>query len=427
MPEIQSFRDVDFTEIHPADATGRSIGYTVLRNVSATGKDIFYPNVLFQEMKDSILVSPYDEKIMSLRRSSFYDDNRYEPVPEKNPKQIIPYPVFFFVYNTENYYHFLYDTLPILYTYFWLKARFPELRLLVQFPNKYKKEHFRFNTELLELCGIGREETVVCSSDHMYETVFISTSLTHGGFSNEPPRPEFRIIYDKIKENAKRRKVRPEYRDLSRVYVSRRTWIHNDWSNIGTNYTTKRKMMNEDELIEALEKIGFTEIFTEQMETHEKIHVFSRASIVCGSIGGGMANLVFCRPETTAVVIVSPFFLEINQRFRYCLESVVAEVIYSHDTRVHAERDVLPMHCRVRIVTGGSKDKIGEIKSHDSGRYLIRVSDNDVAGFAHDREFREVWFFPEDFDLLDHGLNAPYTLDIRNYITTVKYLLVNRK
>ena len=41
------------------------------------------------------------------------------------------------------------------------------------------------------------------------------------------------------------------------VYISRRTWINKDKSNIGTDYTNRRKMMNEDLLVEELTKLGF--------------------------------------------------------------------------------------------------------------------------------------------------------------------------
>ena len=59
---------------------------------------------------------------MSLNKESFYDNNIYEDeIREINNKKIINENVFFFIYNFDNYYHFLYDTLPYLYTYFELK------------------------------------------------------------------------------------------------------------------------------------------------------------------------------------------------------------------------------------------------------------------------------------------------------------------
>ena len=41
-------------------------------------------------------------------------------------------PVFFFIYNVENYYHFIYDTLPYLYYYFEVKKSVSNLKLLIE-------------------------------------------------------------------------------------------------------------------------------------------------------------------------------------------------------------------------------------------------------------------------------------------------------
>ena len=119
----------NFTIIHDEDETGRNIGYSQLSNVRIIGRNNFYPNCLFYSENDEKIISPYDEKIMSLNKDSFYDENEIEKINKINKineiekikyTQVI-YPVFFFIYNFDNYYHFLYDTLPYLYTYLELK------------------------------------------------------------------------------------------------------------------------------------------------------------------------------------------------------------------------------------------------------------------------------------------------------------------
>ena len=110
------------------DFDSRNTGYYKLNNVSLTGRNTYYPNCLLYT--DKILISPYDEKVMSLNKESFYDNNIFE-LDEICFTQYEVNPVFFFIYNVDNYYHFLYDTLPILLHYFELKEIYPNLILLI--------------------------------------------------------------------------------------------------------------------------------------------------------------------------------------------------------------------------------------------------------------------------------------------------------
>ena len=87
---------------------------------------------------------------MSLNKESFYDNNMYhDEIVKIENKNVLEENVFFFIYNFDNYYHFLYDTLPYLYTYLELKKKYNDLKLLVNYPNKDKNEFYRFNTDFL--------------------------------------------------------------------------------------------------------------------------------------------------------------------------------------------------------------------------------------------------------------------------------------
>ena len=44
--DILSFKNINFTELYEKDKTERNIGYSIFKNVSLTGRNIFYPNVL---------------------------------------------------------------------------------------------------------------------------------------------------------------------------------------------------------------------------------------------------------------------------------------------------------------------------------------------------------------------------------------------
>jgi len=418
---IVSFKNNDLIILKEKDENSRIIGYNIYNDMQIIGRNYFYPNVLIWD-KENKIINPYDEKVMSLNKDTFYDDNvyNYKTIKIENPK-IIEADVFFFIYNFDNYYHFLYDTLPYLFTYLELKKTIPKLKLLVNYPNKDKKDFYKFNTELLSKI-IDLNDLIIHQENNIYNKVYVSTSLTHGGFSNNPPRKEIYTIYNLIKNNINYENISETYRDLSinikKIYISRRTWINNDKSNIGTDYTTRRKMINEDQLVDKLISLDFKEIFAENLNTDEKIYLFSNADIIIGSIGGGMANLLFSNSITKSIVIATPFFLDINYRFKYSMEHT--DIQYIYDVKTYLEDNKIPLYCRVKISDSKSEyfEKYGEICEYnrDDNKYLINISNNDVAGFNNNIQFKNNWFSQSEFILLDNGLNSPYIVDINKLL-----------
>jgi len=412
---------VTFTPLRIENVHERNIGYKTFNNVFLTGRNLFYPNVLLYPIKkiEPELFSPYDEKIMSLNKDSFYDNNTFtEKILCTEGEHVTKYvktPVFFFIYNFDNYYHFLYDTIPYLHTFLHLKKTIPELKLLVNYPNKQKKDFYPFNLDILYKL-VNPDDIFIHEENNVYETLYVSNSLTHGGFSNSPPRKEIYDLYSQMKEKII---INPFYNDYNNIYISRRTWINKDNSNIGTNYTTRRKMMNEDALVVELESRGIREVFTENLTIDEKIQLFSRAKIVIGSIGGGMANLLFSPSTVKSICLVTPHFLTINYRFKFSMEHT--DITYFDDVRTYTEDNDIPLYCRIKMTKEIHKDRIGEIYGFDSvsGKYEIQLSSNDVAGFNNDIAFESIVAHPSEFDLLDEGLNSPYVIDISKLIYTL--------
>jgi hypothetical protein len=416
---ILSFKKSNYVIIKEKDNTERDIGYSCIENCILVGRNSFYPNVLVYD--NNKLYSPYDEKVMSLNKDSFYDNNIYEldkyierdkNIKEDKYKEITE-EVFFFIYNFDNYYHYLYDTLPYLYTYLELKKEKLELKLLINYPNKFKKEFYKFNEELLEKF-VDRKDWLIHDNKYIYKRIYISSSLTHGGFSNNPPRKEIYELYQSLKNKI----VSKEMPKL--VYISRRTWINNDNSNIGTDYTTRRKMMNEDLLVEELIKLGFTEIFAENLKTDDKINLFSKAEIIIGSIGGGMANLIFSDKSTKSIVLLTPYFMDINYRFKYSMEG--SSIEYFKDVNTYKKGKEIPLYCRAKIIKEDSEyyNKIGEITGYENGKYSINISQNDVAGFNNNIKYNNENFYEKELDLLDKGLNSPYFINIKKLIKIIE-------
>lgn len=422
--EIISFKNINFTILKDIDDTERNIGYTTLENCYFTGRNLYYPNILIYS-SNNILINPYDEKIMSLNKDTFYDNNIYEDTIKNtinidNKLNIINEECFFFIYNFDNYYHYLYDTLPYLYTYLEIKKNTPNIKLLIQYPNKYKKDFYRFNEELLFKI-VNKKDIIIHDENNLYNKIYISTSLTHGGFSNNPPRKEIYKIYNIIKNNIVYENINEKYKNINEyknIYISRRTWLNNDTSNIGTDYTSRRKMINETDLVNKLEKYGFKEIFSENLNTDEKIYLFLNSEKIIGSIGGGMANLLFSPTNTKSYIIVSPYFLEVNYRFKYSMEHT--DIKYFNETEVYKENNNIPLYCRVKIINTNNNyyNKIGEIINYEKSidKYKISISNNDVVGFNNKNSFNDIYFKENEFELLDKGLNSPYLYDNKKLI-----------
>ena len=145
-----------YKNVFSIDENGREINTYKFDHCSVTGHNLYYPNVLLKT--NDKLVLPLLERTMSLKSGTIYEkmDMKYEPIEHDIlSRQFCNNPVFFFIYNTDNYFHFLYDTLPYLISYMQLKHEIPELKLLMQYPNEQRAEFYPFVLEFLEILRFG--------------------------------------------------------------------------------------------------------------------------------------------------------------------------------------------------------------------------------------------------------------------------------
>lgn len=384
------------------DNNNREINIYKTTNIKLIGSNIYYPNCLLYSLNNKEIYRPINENIMSLLNvkdnESFNINNNFNNIEET--------PVFFFIYNTDNYYHFIYDTLPYLISFFELKKEIKNLKLLMNYPNISKNKHYKFVLEFLEILDISYNDIIIGDEDTVYNEIYFSTSYTHDSKSNLPPRKE---IYDFYQSIVNKIKSENKIDNLpKKIYVSRRTWIHNDLSNIGTNYTTRRKLINEDELVENLEKIGYKEIFTENLSTIEKILMFSEAESIVGCIGGGLCNVLFSNKNTKLYAIISPTFLDINNRFKYSFSNV--DTIYFNETS-HVETSKFKKYMRIKV-----NNIIGEIEDINNDEILISYLDQKVAGWNSQMKLKTITVKKEECELLDNGLNSSWLVNIPNLL-----------
>jgi hypothetical protein len=353
---------------------------------------------------------------MSLQRDSFYDNDSWNDPVFVVPDEECNTPVYFFVYNVDNYFHFLYDTLPYLVGYFELQKSIPNLELVLNTSHPTKRTLPPFVSEMLNLLLVKWR---FVEPTTLYKTVFVSTSLTHGRKSNEPPSQVAYSVWNRLADASRFVGETPK-----RFYISRRSWIHGKTENMGTNYTTRRCCKNEDAVVELLAKYGIQEVFTELLTTDEKIAYFRNAELVVGVVGGGMCNLLFSPPSTKAVCIHTPYFLDINKRFQYSMEHTALVV---SDCTVHTPSPgKFKLFSRVRVIKEGNPYAgfVGEVEGYPRGGVVVvSVSSNNVAGFSQDFPMVKVEFDEDDLEAVDDGLNSPYTVDLTMLEQNLKKIL----
>jgi Glycosyltransferase 61 len=394
------------------DDTLRGSFVACFKDAQVTGRNLHYPNCLIETSTG--LWNPYDERVMSLKRDSFYDNDEWLEYAPSETTQVETTPCFFFVYNVDNYFHFVYDTLPILASYFKLKETIPELKLLLNTSHPSKTTFAPFVTEFLMALGI--ETFALVSKSTRYETLYGSTSFTHGQKSNEAPSAPAYSVWSRLSS--------PIQDTPKRFYISRRSWVHGKTKNMGTNYTMRRKCENEDAVVELLARYGIQEVFTELLTTEEKIAYFQNAELVVGIVGGGMCNLLFSPHTTKSLCIDTPYFLEINERFQHSMGHT--QLLVSKCSSHVPSPGPFKLYSRVRVINAESQyvGCVGEVESYpDSEHVEVSLSSNDIAGFSQDFPLTRAVLSVLDLEAVDYGLNSPFVCDLELLEQNLKQVL----
>jgi tetratricopeptide (TPR) repeat protein len=74
-----------------------------------------------------------------------------------------------------------------------------------------------------------------------------------------------------------------------------------------------RRIFNESEVIECLKQYGFETVELETISVEQQAALFAHAKVIIAPHGAGLTNLMFCRPDTQVIELISPHYL----RFYY--------------------------------------------------------------------------------------------------------------
>ena len=201
-----------------------------------------------------------------------------------------------------NYYHLLLDGVGCLARYLALKREMPDLKLLLNQSPRPKGgvvKHPPFVAELLSLFDIDWEYT---DETIMYDTVYFGDTLGQhtNGRRRRPDDLQYKLLQHLI-ETAKQRASAPQY---DKIYLSRRAHanpLNNRKDLIGEDNTIKRGLTNEDEVVDILTSLGYTEVFGENYTLAEKIVLFNGMKKYISTAGAGVANMLWTMPNAVSV------------------------------------------------------------------------------------------------------------------------------
>lgn len=380
-----------------------SINIKKLQNGIVISESPYYPNIILASTLDSQSpesIYPIEHISESLGQIQY----KYRNTGIDVYTDIVSIPVFYFIYDTENYYHFIYDTIPYLLNYKELQKSIPNIKLLMQYPPS-KLTFYPYVIEMLVLMGINvSTDVTILNHNAIYRNIYISSLY------RDLPNPEIYQIYSNIAKN-----IPPHDSILpKKIYISRRTKVRQASNNIGTDYTTRRYLVCESDLVALLKRHGYVEIFTELMTMTEKIQLFSQATDIIGCIGGGLVNLLFAPAQTRVTVIVSPTFLDINRRFQYCMNHT--DIKYFMETH-HIDKGLWKRYMRVKYK--GQMAEICDIIDND----IITIKyGGSVSGFNNTTTYDIINVNKKECIPLDKGLNSPYDMILSEF---QKFTLIN--
>lgn len=180
-----------------------------------------------------------------------------------------------------NYYHFLLNWIPRLFVYEMTNLDIPIL--LNNFSSKQKEiccTLFPHIKKIIRLNNTSR-----------FKKLYIPN------FFINPIHSPFAI------SNIRNRVVSLYYNELRLPKFSQYVYISREKST--------RKVANEDELINSINKFGFKKYVLEDLDFLDQINLFYHAQEIISPHGAGLANLIFCNKKPKVLEIINDYYTKV--------------------------------------------------------------------------------------------------------------------
>ena len=178
-----------------------------------------------------------------------------------------------------NYFHWLFGVLPLL------EVLDPDTiarkRFLACCDNQFQKQ-------TLALFGIPNSAVIPARRRTFYSAPLLHVPTTHTG-PVAPTLESLIFLNQHLVKNPSRPLPPPPAGP--RFYISRRL-------------ASSRKLVNESVLLDLLEPYGFKHVTMETLTVAQQISLFHNAEIILSPTGAALANLAFCRPGTSVLILM---------------------------------------------------------------------------------------------------------------------------
>jgi hypothetical protein len=176
---------------------------------------------------------------------------------------------------SRGYFHWLADVLPRLFT---IRERLKDLVLLL--PHQYRE--LEFVQASLKPFIIGGVEYIDASEVLFCKNLIVPLQTAPSGHYNEELIQEARDLLVGFYAGG------PRESPTDRVYISR-------------SLAPKRRIFNEDEVMEVLRQFDFRIIRSEDHSFAEQVRIASRARYLFSNHGAGLTNILFMSPGTNVL------------------------------------------------------------------------------------------------------------------------------
>lgn len=148
-----------------------------------------------------------------------------------------------------------------------------------------------FQKETIDKLNISTYD-IICSSDIKITAECLLVPYSPMLYSGHMPKWVCKLLRELflLKGNKK------ENLGYDYIYITREKAIY-------------RRVINEDEIFQFLESMGFKKIYLENLSIEEQASVMNNAKVIVAPHGAGLANLVFCKPGTKVLEIFSPNYV----------------------------------------------------------------------------------------------------------------------
>jgi capsular polysaccharide biosynthesis protein len=235
------------------------------------------------------IIAPEDFLIADVSHTASADDARLHPIfakmrlPRITSTDASVAVLTMYASNIKDHYYYSH----------WMLDALPRFALLeksgIGWDRLVAPQATHFHRDTLRLLGIDESRIIAERDLHIQSAKLVVPTLP--GLPGNPPHWVCDFLRRRFLPLAP-----PSTRSDRRLYISREK-------------ARTRHVLNEAELVQALERRGFERVFLEDLTFLEQVRLLNEASVVISPHSTGLTNVVFCRPGTKVIEIFSPRYV----------------------------------------------------------------------------------------------------------------------